>query len=67
MIENGYLREVNEDYKKTKHKYHIILQEINSIVTPINNDEVNISDFPLHKYTSGADLKTLTTGMIIGK
>lgn len=63
-IENGTLKEVNKDYKKTKHKYQIILEAI-SIVTIINNDEVNISDFPLYKYTSGADLKTLISGMII--
>ncbi|CAI6351483.1 unnamed protein product [Macrosiphum euphorbiae] len=64
MIEHGALREVNKDYKKTKHKYQIILQE-KSLITLIDNDTVNISDFPLHKYTSGADLLTLTTGMII--
>ncbi|XP_060863157.1 uncharacterized protein LOC132939799 isoform X2 [Metopolophium dirhodum] len=63
-IENGMLREVDIDYKKTKHKYQIILGNI-SIINIINNDKVNIGDFPLHKYTSGADLKTLITGMII--
>jgi len=66
MIENSILREVNKDYKKTKHKYQIIL-ESNSIITIINNDEVNNDEFPQHKFTSGAELRTLTTGMIIGK
>ncbi|XP_008179571.2 uncharacterized protein LOC100571126 isoform X2 [Acyrthosiphon pisum] len=64
-IGNGTLREVNKDYKKTKHKYQIILESNDPKVQIVNNDEVNISDFPLRKYTSGADLKTLTTGMII--
>jgi len=64
QIENCMLREVNKDYKKTKHKYKIIL-ESNSIITIINNDEVNNDDFPIHKFTSGASLKTLIPGMII--
>jgi len=66
MIENGVLREVKKDYKKAKHKYQIILESF-SIITIINNDEVNTVEFPQHKYTSGAELKTLSTGMIVGK
>jgi len=38
-----------------------------SIITTINKDEVNNDDFPVHKYTSGAVLKTILPGMIIGK
>ncbi|XP_025197115.1 uncharacterized protein LOC112595926 isoform X2 [Melanaphis sacchari] len=64
QIENAMLKEVNKDYKKTKHKYKIILIS-NSIITTINNNEVNNNDFPIHKYTSAAVLKTLETGMII--
>jgi len=60
------LKEVNKDYKKTKHKYKIILLS-NSRITTINKDEVNNDDFPIHKYTSGAALKTLIPGIIIGK
>lgn len=41
--------------------------ESNSIITIVNNDEVNNDDFPVHKFTTGASLKTLTSGMIIGK
>lgn len=65
-IENGMLKEVNKDYKKTKHKYKIILLS-NSRITTINKDEVCNDDFPIHKYTSGAALKTLIPGIIIGK
>lgn len=65
-IENGILREVNKDYKKTKHKYQIILENI-SIVKIINNNEVDNGDLPIHKYTSAAELNTLNTGMIVGK
>jgi len=39
-----------------------------SIITIINNqDDVNNDEFPVHKYTSGAEFKNLTSGMIIGK
>lgn len=65
-IENAVLNEVNKDYKKTKHKYKIVLLS-NSIITTVNKDEVNNNDFPIHKYTSGAALKSLIPGMIIGK
>jgi len=63
MIENCNLKEVNKDYKKTKHKYQIVLEPFSKI-TIINDDKVNNGDFPHHKYTSGAELKP---GMIIGK
>ncbi|KAL5243719.1 hypothetical protein ACI65C_011129 [Semiaphis heraclei] len=63
-IENGILREVNKDYKKIKHKYQIILESI-SIIKIINNNEVDTGALPIHKYTSAAELNTLTTGMII--
>ncbi|XP_015377669.1 PREDICTED: uncharacterized protein LOC107171923, partial [Diuraphis noxia] len=63
-IENGMLREVNKDYKKTKHKYQIILESI-SIIQIINNNEMDNGDLPIHKYTSAAELNTLPSGMII--
>ncbi|KAL4121824.1 hypothetical protein QTP88_014258 [Uroleucon formosanum] len=58
-IENCKLKEVNKYYKRTKHKYQIILMSV-SIITIVNS-----GDFPHHKYTSGVEFKTLTSGMII--
>ncbi|KAL5243718.1 hypothetical protein ACI65C_011128 [Semiaphis heraclei] len=63
-IENGILQEVNKNCKKIKHKYQIILESI-SIIKIINNNEVDTGALPIHKYTSAAELNTLTTGMII--
>ncbi|KAF0758222.1 Uncharacterized protein FWK35_00012493 [Aphis craccivora] len=62
-IKNGKLID-NKNNKKTKHKYMIMLDS-HSIITTINKDEVNNDDFPVHKYTSGAVLKTILPGMII--
>ncbi|KAL5243716.1 hypothetical protein ACI65C_011126, partial [Semiaphis heraclei] len=63
-IEHGILKEVKKGYKKTKHKYLIILESI-SIITIINNNEENTDDLPIRKYTSAAELNTVIAGMII--
>lgn len=59
--------EDNTYYKKTNHKYNIILHPEYSKITTINENEVKKADFPTHKFISGEVLKTLTSGKIIGK
>ncbi|XP_050055215.1 uncharacterized protein LOC114120285 isoform X3 [Aphis gossypii] len=57
--------EDNTYYKKTNHKYNIILHPEYSKITTINENEVKKADFPTHKFISGEVLKTLTSGKII--
>lgn len=57
----------NKICKKTNHKYKIILWPNYSKITTINENEVKEADFPTHKFISGEVLKTLISGVIIGK